>query len=39
MKYPYIIIDNDPNTVERIQLAFEKFGHAGEVLTSPGRRP
>lgn len=25
MKYPYIIIDNDPNTVERIQLAFEKF--------------
>jgi len=25
MKYPYIIIDNDPKTVERIQLAFENF--------------
>ncbi|MBL4663554.1 MAG: LytTR family transcriptional regulator DNA-binding domain-containing protein [Flavobacteriaceae bacterium] len=27
MKYPYVIIDDDPNTIERIQLAFEKFSN------------
>jgi len=27
MKYPFIIIDNDPKTVRKIQLAFENFNN------------
>lgn len=27
MKYPFIIIDNNPKTIRRIQLAFEKFNN------------